>query len=74
MRNLSVLSRSKHYRAFMLRMWNDKSDHHWRYLLEDVGTCQRYPFDTLADLCVYLTMIEEGQAAALPRLPSQPRE
>jgi len=74
MRNLTVQSRSQHYRAFMLRMWTDKSDHHWRYLLEDVATCQRYAFATLAELCAYLILIEEGQAVALPRSPSQPRE
>jgi len=68
--------RLSHYRAFMLRMWQDNPDQDWRYWLEDVSTGQRCAFANVGDLCAYLQLFAAGlgspQATASVTEPPEP--
>jgi hypothetical protein len=50
----------------MLRLWQDSPNQGWRYLLEDVATCQRYAFINRVDLCTFLQLVTERQSSFVP--------
>ncbi|MGD1992527.1 MAG: hypothetical protein PVI59_04965 [Anaerolineae bacterium] len=44
----------QHYRAYLLRMWQEAPGQPWRALLQDAGTHERYGFADLDRLLAFL--------------------
>ena len=51
------------YRSYLLRMWRTQEDgYHWRVLVEEVETGERYGFANLEKLIEFLESLgEEGE-------------
>ena len=56
---------TERYRAYLLRLWREVPGQPWRVLLQDASTLERYGFQDLDHLMVFLNNQIDGEDASL---------